>query len=80
MQRARPANDHRGGCSAEDYEIKGRTGVTGVTGPSVNACSRSRIHKCRVERIQRCIVHSPDNDADKQFKVGALLGKSHGGR
>lgn len=45
MQRARPANDHRGGCSAEDYEIKGRTGVTGVTGPSVNACSRSRIHK-----------------------------------
>lgn len=33
MHCARPANDHRGCCSAKDYEIKGRAGVIRVTGP-----------------------------------------------
>lgn len=50
MQRTRPANDHRGCCSAKDYEIRGG-GEWGYKGhsPMWTMCSFPHIHTWRVE-------------------------------
>ena len=58
MHRARPANDHRDGCSARDYKISRRTGVTGVTGPRANMCRFPRMHtEIRTQRLEGTELH-----------------------
>lgn len=58
MRRARPANDHRGCCSAKDYQIRGRSGVLKV----VAQCGPCAMFDMK---IQRRIVHSLAYDVDK---------------
>lgn len=65
MQRTRPANDHRGCCSAKDYEIRGGgSGVIKVTA-QCGPCAVFHIYIHGGLNVQRCIVHSLDYDADK---------------
>lgn len=58
MRRTRPANDHRGCCSAKDYQIRGRSGVLKV----VAQCGAWPMFDVK---IQRRIVHSLAGDVDK---------------
>lgn len=55
MQRVRPANDHRGCCSAKDYEIRGRTGVIKVTGPC-GTCAVFHVYM-HARRVEDTEVH-----------------------